>query len=95
MELEYKFYIMEYTPISQTRGRVRLATNVNMGLAFLPLFVVNKSCRVFAFDYFKNVMRVSKEFKGSKWEQKMRENQEVYGFFRRRVRQHIEETQGI
>jgi hypothetical protein len=58
--------------VSTTKGKIRLATNVNMGLNFLPLFVINKSCRIFAFDYFKNIMDVNKNFKGSLWEKKMK-----------------------
>jgi hypothetical protein len=55
-----------------TRGKIRLATNVNMGLNFLPLFVINQSCRMFAFDYFKNIIDVNKKFKGSLWEKKIK-----------------------
>jgi hypothetical protein len=29
--------------------------------------LINKSCRTFVFDYFKNVMKVSKEFEGLLW----------------------------
>lgn len=52
VELSYKFYIMEYIPLSANRGKIRLATNVNMKLGFLPFFIINKTCRIFAFDYF-------------------------------------------
>jgi hypothetical protein len=54
-----------------SRGKIRLSTNINLKMGFLPLFVINKSCRVFAFDYFKNIMEVNKNFKGSLWEKKM------------------------
>ena len=47
---------MEYTPVTEIRGKIRLATNVNMRLGFLPMFIINKSCRIFAFDYFKNIL---------------------------------------
>lgn len=49
-----------------------------MQLSFLPLFVINKTCRAFAFDYFKNVMKINQQFKGSEWEKKMKENSEIY-----------------
>ena len=48
-----------------------MATNVNMQLNFLPMFVINKSCRIFAFDFFKNLIKVNKQFKNSVWEKKM------------------------
>ena len=71
VELQYKFYIIQYTPLSERKGKMRLATNVNMQLGFLPMFIINKSCRTFAFDYFKNMMNVNKKFKGSEWQKKM------------------------
>lgn len=65
---------MEYVPIGENRGRVRLSTNIDLKLGFLPLFIINKSCRIFAFDYFKNLMKVNKHFAGSAWEKKMKDN---------------------
>lgn len=56
VELEYKFYIMEYIPVGSNRGKIRLATNIDMKLGFLPMFVINKSLRIFAFDYFSNLL---------------------------------------
>lgn len=52
VELEYKFYIMEYIPIGPSRGKIRLGTNINLRLGFLPFFIINKTCRIFAFDFF-------------------------------------------
>ena len=65
-----------------------------MQLGFLPMFVINKTCRIFAFDYFKNVIKVNKHFKGSQWEQKMQENPDIYVFFRERIKSYLEEHQG-
>ena len=56
---------MEYIPIGRNRGKIRLATNIDMKIGFLPLFVINKSLRIFAFDYFENLMDVNKNFIGS------------------------------
>lgn len=46
-----------------------------MKLDFLPQFILNMSARKFAFDYFKNIIKVNRNFKGSAWEQKIKENQ--------------------
>jgi hypothetical protein len=46
---------------------VRLATNIDMKISFLPMFIINKSLRIFSFDYFKNLLKVSKNIKGSPW----------------------------
>lgn len=67
VRLEYKFFIVEYTPISKTRAKVRLASKVDMKLNFLPQFIINMSARKFAFDYFKNIIKMNKNFKGSPW----------------------------
>jgi hypothetical protein len=72
VELEYKFYIMEYVPVTEGHGRIRLATNIDMKMGFLPMFVLNKTLRIFSFDYFENLMKVNKHFKGSEWEKKMK-----------------------
>ncbi len=36
------------------------------------------SARKFAFDYFKNIIKMNKNFKGSAWEKKIKENLEFY-----------------
>lgn len=84
---------MEYTPLTANRGKIRLATNVNMRLGFLPFFIINKTCRIFAFDYFENLVKVNKEFKGSMWEKKMMENLSTYNFFKERIKEYLAETQ--
>ena len=58
---------MEYVPIGFNRGRIKLATNIDMKIGFLPLFVINKSLRIFAFDFFEKLMEVNKNFRGSDW----------------------------
>lgn len=67
VRLEYKFFIVEYIPVSRTRAKIRLASKVDMKLNFLPQFILHKSARTFAFDYFKNILKKSNKFKGSAW----------------------------
>jgi hypothetical protein len=38
-----------------------------MKLNYLPQFIINVSARKFAFDYFKNVIKVNKKFENSLW----------------------------
>ena len=80
---------MEYVPLSPNRGKITLAMNINMQLTFLPLFVLNRTCKIFAFDFFKNVMKVNNQFKGSEWEKKMKENHDIYDYFRERIKQYL------
>jgi hypothetical protein len=56
-----------------------------MKLNYLPQFIINMSARKFAFDYFKNVIKVNKKYKNSPWEQKEKEHPEFYLFFKKRI----------
>ena len=85
IRLEYKFFIVEYIPITKERARVRLASKVDMKLNFLPQFIINMSARKFAFNYFKNIMKVNNKFKGSEWEEKIKKNPDFYRFFQSKV----------
>jgi hypothetical protein len=67
VRLEYKFFIVEYIPLSNGRAKIRLASKIDMKMNFLPLFILNKSARIFAFDYFKNILEKVKNYKGSAW----------------------------
>ena len=72
---------MEYVPVSKGRAKVRLASKVDMKLNFIPQFIVNVSARKFALNYFKNIIKMNKKFKGSDWEKKINENPDFYRFF--------------
>jgi len=45
-----------------------------MKMNFLPLFIISKSARIFAFEYFKNILEICQNFKDSPWEKKIEEN---------------------
>lgn len=80
---------MEYIPINRDRARVRLASKVDMKLNYLPQFIVNMSARKFAFDYFKNIIKMNKKFEGSEWQKKIKENPDFYNFFRKKIDQYM------
>jgi hypothetical protein len=64
--------------LTRERAKVRLASKVDMKLNLLPQFILNMSARKFAFDYFKNIIKMNKNFKGSAWEKKIKENPGFY-----------------
>ena len=43
-----------------------------MKMNYLPSFLLFKSARIFAFDYFKNIIDRIKKFNGSEWEKKVK-----------------------
>ena len=64
-----------------------------MKLKYLPMFIINKSLRIFAFDYFKNIIKCHKNFQGSPWHDKMKQNKELYDFFSQRIKQYLKERE--
>ena len=60
-----------------------------MKLNFLPQFILNASARKFAFNYFKNIIKLNKNFANSKWEEKVKENADFYMFFKKKVDEYL------
>ena len=85
VRLEYKFFIVEYKPVSKHRAKIRLASKIDMKMNYLPLWILNKSARIFAFDYFKNILEKVKNYKGSAWEEKVKEKPDMYDFFYKKI----------
>ncbi len=83
--LEYKYFVIEYTPKPNNRCSIRLASKIDMKMNYLPNFIMHSSAKKFAFDYFKNILKVSKKFKGSVWEKNTIENPEFYDFFKKKI----------
>jgi hypothetical protein len=51
-----------------------MATCIDMKIKILPKFIMNKTARMFAFDYFKNMINIGKKFEGSVWDKAMKNN---------------------
>lgn len=68
----YNFFIVEYTPLSRTRAKVRIANNVDLKFKYLPYFLLYRTTVKFGVDYFKNVIKVNEKFKNSEWERKIK-----------------------
>jgi len=92
VRLEYIFFIVEYIPITKKRAKVRLASRVDLKMNYLPQWILNKSARTFSFNYFKNMIKVNKNFKGSDWEKKVKQNPNFYNFFKSKIDEYIEKN---
>ena len=57
--------------MSENRGQVTIAMNIDMKMNFVPLWMMEMVCKIFCKNFFKVVMRASLKFKGSKWEKKI------------------------
>lgn len=89
--LDYKYFIIEYTPISINRARVKMASKVDMHMKFIPQFILKSSALKFGYDYFNNIRKVNNSFEGSPWEAKMRKNPSIYEFFINKIAEYFGE----
>lgn len=74
VQLEYKYFVLKYEPITRTKGNVTIAMNVDAKMDFLPMWILDKVSEDFGHDFLKNIVKVSKKFKGSKWEENVQKN---------------------
>lgn len=59
-----------------------MATCIDLKISILPKFILNKTARIFAFDYFKNMININKKFENSAWEKAILNKPEHYNFFK-------------
>lgn len=45
-----------------------MVSSIDLKMDYLPLFIINKSARIFSFDYMKNYQKINSKFAGSKWD---------------------------
>ena len=86
VQLDYKYFVIEYSPTGQKEGRMKLAINIDMKIN-LPLFLLKPVTENFGLDFYKNVLSIAKKFEGSDWEKKANERPEFYDFVRRRIKE--------
>lgn len=82
IQLDYKYLVVKYEPICKKTGKMTIALNVDSKMDFLPMFIIDKISGDFGKDFFKNIVRISKEFKGSEWEKNVEKEPELFNFFK-------------
>ena len=68
-----------------------MVSSIDLKMDFLPLFIINKSARVFSFDYMRNYNKINKKFKGSKWEEARNKKKEMYDYFQQKIEDYLKE----
>jgi len=59
--------LLSYTPLSKDQGFINMATCIDLKISILPKFILNKTARIFAFDYFNNMINTNKKFENTPW----------------------------
>ena len=85
VQLKYKYMMARYSPISEGHGKLTLGTNVDFGMNFLPFFMKEYVVVRFAKDLLVSIEETSKKFKGSLWEDRIREDPDCFTFFKNEV----------
>lgn len=68
-----------------------MISSIDLKMEYLPMFVINKTARVFSFDYMKNYQTINKKFEGSKWDKIKQEKKEMYDYFKSKIDEYLEE----
>jgi hypothetical protein len=85
VQLDYKYFVVEYTPITTNKGWIRLGINVDMKLPAVPTFILDYACRNFGFEFISNILNIAKKFEGSEWQQCLQKDPALFNFFRGRI----------
>jgi len=92
VQLNYKYFVIEYTPVSTTEGWIKLALNIDMKLRGVPMFLLDFGCRNFGFDFISNILKIARKFEGSEWQTRVERDPALYNFFRGRLLEHLSAT---
>ena len=84
IQLDYKYFIIQYKPESPTGGTIKLAINTDLKLK-IPMFLLGAASEGFGQDFYNDVRRLSKDFVGSQWERKMIENPSFYNMVKANI----------
>lgn len=91
--IEFKYFLMRYTPISENEGKMNFSFCIEKGLEVVPGFVEKLVLEHFGKDLFANLVKYSTDFKGSKWEKRVQAKPELYNFAKQIIKDWAEETQ--
>ncbi len=90
MQLEYKFFLVQYKPIDRSRGKIKIAMNVDMKIS-VPKFIMDPVTQNFGKDFLKNVLEVTQNFEGSEWHKRSIQKTEFTNFIRSTIDQYFPE----
>lgn len=89
MQLDYKYLVIKYEPLGVGKGKFTMAMNIDTKMDFLPMWAMDKVCQDFGNEFFENIMKLSKNFKGSQWEKNVEKNPDLFNFFKKVIDNHL------
>ncbi len=67
--------------------------NVDTKMNFIPMWLQDKISQDFGEQFFENIIRLSKKFKGSQWEKSTQANPELFLFFKNAIDNRLREME--
>jgi hypothetical protein len=67
VQLDYKYLVIKYVPLSETSGKMIMGVNIDLKLNMLPLYILELVSISFSHDFFDNIVKISEKFEGSIW----------------------------
>lgn len=67
-----------------------MVSSIDLKMDYLPMFIINKSARIFSFDYMRNYRKINKKFAGSKWEKLKLKKKALYDYFQVKINEYLE-----
>lgn len=67
-----------------------MVSSIDLKMDYLPMFIINKSARIFSFDYMRNYRKINKKFAGSKWEKQKLKKKALYDYFQVKINEYLE-----
>lgn len=53
----------------------------------IPMFILGPATEGFGVDFYSNILRIAKGYKGSKWEQSVEKNPQFFYFVQKRIKE--------
>jgi len=83
IQLDYKYFVVRYRPIKKDVGLIDIGMNIDAKINFVPTWLMEKVAKEFGEKFFKNIVCISKNFKGSKWEKNVEKNPHLFLYFQK------------
>jgi hypothetical protein len=62
VQLNYRYFVIEYRPIMKNKGELTIAMNVDTGIQLIPLWLQDKISQEYGEGFWKGVMKIAKKF---------------------------------
>ncbi|KAL4476819.1 hypothetical protein ABPG72_010656 [Tetrahymena utriculariae] len=83
VRVDIPFFTFIFKPLSETKLQLYSVCNMDAHLKLVPDSIINLVLRKFAYFLFEKMIEQNQKFKGSKWEQNMKNNPEFYDWIER------------